>query len=71
MTDVFTKYALVKPLKDKIGNIVFKAFIKMGNESSHKPNNLQVDQGRVLLNKHMSRNEWLKNNNIFRYSTRN
>ena len=42
--DVFTKYAWVKPLKDKKGRIVLKAFIYIANESNRKPNKLWVDQ---------------------------
>ena len=44
--DVFTKYAWVKPLKDKKGKTVLNAFIEIVNESNRKPNKLWVDQGR-------------------------
>ena len=44
--DVFAKYSWVKALKDKIGKIVFNAFVEVVNESNHKPNELWVDQGR-------------------------
>ena len=44
--DVFTKYAWVKPLKDKKGKTVLNTFIKIVNESNRKPNKLWVDQGR-------------------------
>ena len=44
--DVFTKYAWVKPLRDKKGKTVHNAFIKIVNESNCKPNKLWVDQGR-------------------------
>ena len=37
---VFTKYAWVKPLKDKKGKTVLKAFIELVNESNCKPNKL-------------------------------
>ena len=57
--DVFTKYAWVKPLKDK-GETVFNAFIEIVNESNHKPNKLWVDQGKEFYNKLMQ--EWLDNN---------
>ena len=49
--DVFTKYVSVKHLKDKKSKTVLNAFIKIANESNHKPNELQVDQGRELYNK--------------------
>ena len=44
--DVFTKYAWVKPLKDKKGKTVLNAFIEIVNESNWKPNKLCVDQRR-------------------------
>ena len=44
--DNFTKYAWVKPLKDKKGKAVLNTFIKIVNESNRKPNKLWVDQGR-------------------------
>ena len=40
--DVFTKYAWVKPLKDKEGKTVLNALIKIVNESNRKPNKLCV-----------------------------
>ena len=46
MLDVFTKYALVKPLKDKKSKIVLNTFIEILNESNQKRNKLWVDQGR-------------------------
>ena len=51
--DVFTKYASVKPLKDKKGKTVYNAFIEIVNESNRKPNKLWVDQGREFYNKLM------------------
>ena len=65
--DVFTKYAWVKPLKDKKGKTVLNAFIEIVNESNRKPNKLWVDQGREFYNKLMQ--EWLDNNDILMYST--
>ena len=38
--DVFTKYAWVKPLKDKKGVTVLNDFIEVVNESKCKPNKL-------------------------------
>ena len=43
VTDVFTKYAWVKPLKKK-DKTVLNVFIKILNESNRKPNTLWVDQ---------------------------
>ena len=36
VVDAFTKYAWVKPLKDKKGKTVFNAFIEIVNESNRK-----------------------------------
>ena len=69
MIDVFTKYALVKPSKDKKGKIVLNAFIEIVNESNRKPNKLWADQGREFYNKLMQ--ERLDNNYILMYSTHN
>ena len=54
---VFTKYAWVKPLKDKKGKTVLNAFIEIVNESNCKPNNLWVDKRREFYKKLMQ--EWL------------
>ena len=43
VVDVFTKYACVKPLKDKNGKTVLNAFNEIVNESNRKPNKLWVD----------------------------
>ena len=67
--DGFTKFAWVKPLKDKEGKTVPNVFIKIANESNSKPNNVWVDQGREFYNKFMQ--EWLCNNGILMYSTDN
>ena len=56
-------------LKDKNSKTVLNAFIKIVNESDHKPNKLQVDQGREFYNKLMQ--EWLDNNDILMYPTHN
>ena len=67
--DVFTKYAWVKPLKDKKGKTVLSAFIDIVDESSRKPNKSWVDQGREFYNKLMQ--EWSRNNDILMYCTHN
>ena len=46
VTDLFTKYAWVKPLKDKKGKKILNVFIEIVNESNCKPNKLWVDKGR-------------------------
>ena len=49
--DIFTRYAWVKPLKDKKDKTVINAFIEIVNESNRKPNKLWIDQGREFHNK--------------------
>ena len=66
---VFTKYAWVKPLKNKEGKAVLNAFIEIVNEPNRKPNKLWVDQEREFYNKIMQ--EWLDDNDILMYSTHN
>ena len=48
MTDVFTIYAWVKPLKETKGKIVLNAFIEIVNESNYKSNKLSWSRKRVL-----------------------
>ena len=69
MIDVFTKYAWVKPLKDKTGKTILNGFTEKVNESNHKPNKLWLDQVREFYNKLMQ--EGLDNNDILMYSTHN
>ena len=51
--DAFTKYAWVKPLKDKKVETVLIAFTEIVNESNHKPSKLWVDQEREFFHKLM------------------
>ena len=67
--DIFTKYAWVKPLKNKKGKTVLNAFIEIVNESNSKPNKLWVDKGREFYNKLTQ--ESLDNNDILMYLTHN
>ena len=67
--DVVIKYVWVKPLKYKNGRTVFNDFIKLVNESNHKPNKLWIDQGREFYNKRMQ--ECLDYNDILMYSIHN
>ena len=67
--DAFTKYAWVKPFKDKKCKTVLNAFIKIVNESNCKPNKLWLKQKRKFYNKFMQ--ELLHNNDILMYSTHN
>ena len=67
--DVFTKYAWVKPLKDKKAKTVLSVFVEIVNESNYQPNKLWDDQGREFYNNSMQK--WLDDNNILIYSTHN
>jgi len=67
VVDVFSKYAWSVPLKDKTGMTVLNGFKQIVKESERKPKNIWVDQGKEFYNKNM--NEWLKENEINRYST--
>ena len=51
--NVFTKYAWVKPLKDKKGKTALNTFIEIVNEYNRKPNKSWIDQKRELINKLM------------------
>ena len=69
VVDVFTKYAWVKPLKDKKDKKVLKAFIKIMNDSNNKPNKLLVDEGKEFYNSNIKK--WFGNNDILMYYTHN
>ena len=49
--DILTRYAWVKPLKDKKDKTVINAFIEIVNESNRKPNKIWIHQGREFHNK--------------------
>ena len=67
--DVFTKYAWVKPLKDKKAKTVANGYIEIGNKSKRQPNKLQADQRRKCYNYYM--HKWLDNKDILMYLTHN
>ena len=67
--DVFTKYAWVKPLKDKKGKTVLNAFIEIVNESIVNQINYGLIKEDNFIIKLMQ--GWLDNNDILMYSTRN
>ena len=67
--DLFSKYAWVIPLKDKKGVNIVHAFQKILKQSNKKPNKIWVDKGSELYNNVFK--EWLKDNDIKRYSTQN
>ena len=77
VTDIFSKYAWVAPVKDKKGVSIVNAFQKILNASDRskakskgrKPNKIWVDKGNEFYNN--SFKEWLKDNDIEMYSIHN
>ena len=65
--DIFSKYALVVPLKDKKGISITNAFNKITKQSNRKPNKIWVDQGGEFCNRDFKK--WLSSNDIIMYST--
>ena len=48
--DIFSKYTLVAPLKDKKGVSIVDAFQKILDNSNRKPNKIWVDKGSEFYN---------------------
>ena len=69
VSDIFSKYAWVAPLKDKNGVSIVDAFQKISKESNRKPNKIWVDKGSEFYNN--SFKKCLKDNDIAMYSTHN
>ena len=67
--DVFSKFAWVKPLKDKKGSSITAAFADIIKKYKRKPEYLWVDKGSEFYNKTFK--EWLLQNDIELYSTFN
>ena len=66
--DLFSKYVLVVPLKDKKGATVVYAFHSILNDSERKPNKIWVDQGgSEFYNK--SFKKWLDDNDKAVFNT--
>ena len=65
--DVFSKFAWSIPMKDKTGETTLAGFKQIVKESGRIPKFIWVDEGKEFYNKLMT--EWLKENNIIRYST--
>ena len=66
---MFSKYAIVVPLKDKKGICIVNAFNKLIRQSNRKPNKIWVDQGGEFYNHNFEK--WLSDNDIIMYSTYN
>lgn len=60
--DTFTRYAFVRPLKNKTAPVVLKAFKSILNEAVTKPYMLVMDKGTEFKNKQFD--TFCKNNNI-------
>ena len=50
VTDIFSKYAWVIPLKDKKDISIVNAFQKILKESDRRPNKIWVDKGSEFYN---------------------
>jgi transposase InsO family protein len=64
--DIFSKYVWSFPMKNKTGETTLEAF-KIITKDGRIPKHIWVDKGKEFYNKNMT--EWLKENNIIRYST--
>ena len=63
VTDIFSKYAWVVPLKDKKGISIVNAFQNIFKKSNKKkPNKIWVDKGSEFCNN--SFKKWLQDNDI-------
>ena len=58
VTDNYSKYEWVVPLKDKKGTKIINAFQKILDESNHKPNKICLDKDSEIYNRSM--NSWLE-----------
>ena len=69
VTDIFSKYAWLVPLKDKKDISIVNAFQIILKESNRKPNKIWVDKGSEFYN--ISFKKWLQDNNTKMYSINN
>ena len=67
--DIYSKYAVVIPLKDKKGITITNAFQKFLDESNCKPNKIFMDKGSEFCNRSMKL--WLQDNDVEMYSAHN
>ena len=67
--DIFSKYAWVVPLKDKIGVSIVDALQKILDDSDRKPNKIWVDKENEFYNN--SFKKWFKDHDIEMYSIYN
>ena len=69
VTDIYSKYARVVPLKDEKGVSFVNAFQSILKKSNRKPNKIWVDKGGEFYNRSVK--SWLEKNDIKMYSTHN
>ena len=67
--DLYSKYAVVTPLKDKKEISITNGFNKTIKQFKRKPNKIWVDQGSAFYNRVFKK--WLSDNDIIMYSTFN
>ena len=67
--DIYSKYAVVIPLKDKKGITITNAFQKFLDESNCKPNKIFMDKGSEFCNRSIKL--WLQDNDVEMYSAHN
>ena len=69
VTDIYSKYSWIVPLKDKKGVSIVNAFQSILKKSNRKPNKIWVDKGGEFFNRSMK--SWLEKNDIEMYLTHN
>lgn len=67
--DAFSKFAWVRPLKDKSGAAIKEAMQSILDESSSRPLNLQTDKGGEFENRHFK--DLMRSKNINFYTSQN
>jgi hypothetical protein len=67
--DVFSKYAWVRPVKQKTAKDVHQAFESIFTVSKRKPNKLQTDKGKEFLNKTVQ--QLFKHHGIYHFTSEN
>ena len=65
--DVFSKYAWVRPLKNKTGPVIINAYEDILQSSKRQPLFVHSDRGRIFVNKNFQ--NFLKKNGIRFYTT--
>ena len=69
VTDIFSKYAWVIPLKEKKDITIINTFQKIVDESNRKPNEIWVNKASEFYNRSMK--SWLRKNDKKIYSPNN